>query len=242
MTAGLNCRISVLKDVSGRLHPYRVNSEELVVRSASGGTSCPPSISVTSTHLSHFSTLTSLWFIFNPQSRSTEPKQIRPNSFTRHVFFFFTSAHPCTYCKPKLLRCKAEMINLTEVKTSHSYTQIWTLSDVRQKSSLFCTICFVLRSNKTISDSVLGWNFALLPLKKVTKEQNVPTTQWRERVEAVTPAAGRLPALHLQSRPPPRASWLPSLVSPSEAPVGQHMKRLQMRWWFYWREHFYVRS
>lgn len=125
MTAGLNCRISVLKDVSGRLHPYRVNSEELVVRSASGGTSCPPSISVTSTHLSHFSTLTSLWFIFNPQSRSTEPKQIRPNSFTLQVFFF-TSAHPCTYCKPKLLRCKAEMINLTEVKTSHSYTQIWT--------------------------------------------------------------------------------------------------------------------
>lgn len=48
-------------------------------------------------------------------------------------------------------------------------------------------------------------------------------------MEAVTPAAGRLPALHLQSRPPPRASWLPSLVSPSEAPVGQHMKRLQMR-------------
>ena len=73
------------KDVSGRLHPYRVNSEEHVVRSSLGGTSCPQSVSVTSAHLSHISTLTSLWFIFDPQSRSTEPKQSRPNSFTLHI-------------------------------------------------------------------------------------------------------------------------------------------------------------
>ena len=77
-----------------------MNSEELVVRSACGGTSCPQSISVTSTRLSHVSTLTSVWFIFNPQSRSAEPKQIRPNSFTLQLFFFFffTSADPYTYC------------------------------------------------------------------------------------------------------------------------------------------------
>lgn len=63
----------------------------------------------------------------------------------------------------------------------------------------------------------------LLPLQK--KEQ----MSQQQKVEAATPAAGHHPALHLQSRHPQRASWLPSLVSPSEAPVGPRRKRLHTR-------------
>ena len=46
--------------------------------------------------------------------------------------------------------------------------------------------------------------------------------------EAATPAAGHHPALRLQSRPQ-RASWLPSLVAPSEAPAGPRRKHLHTR-------------
>lgn len=51
----------------------------------------------------------------------------------------------------------------------------------------------------------------------------------RQRVEEPTLAAGRLPALHLRSRHPPCAAWPPSLVSPSEAPVGPCRMHLHTR-------------
>lgn len=51
----------------------------------------------------------------------------------------------------------------------------------------------------------------------------------RGRLAAATRAAGRLPAPRLQSRPPPRASWLRSSASPPEAPADPHRKHLHTR-------------
>lgn len=51
--------------------------------------------------------------------------------------------------------------------------------------------------------------------------------QWETKdKEASTPAGGRLPALRLQTRPPPGASWPRSWVSPPGAPGGPRTKRL----------------
>lgn len=67
-------------------------------------------------------------------------------------------------------------------------------------------------------------------LSKGDKRANVrPDPAVKASGRAATPAAGRLPALHLQSRHPPLVSWLLSLVSPSEAPVGPYRMHLQER-------------
>lgn len=44
--------------------------------------------------------------------------------------------------------------------------------------------------------------------------------------EASTPAEGHLPALRLQTRPPPGASWPPSWVSPPGGPGGPRTTHL----------------
>lgn len=66
-------------------------------------------------------------------------------------------------------------------------------------------------------------------LKRGTEEEMSQAGTWGQRVEAATPAAGRLPAPRRRSRHPPRASWLPSLVAPPEAPVGPHRTHLHAR-------------
>lgn len=65
-------------------------------------------------------------------------------------------------------------------------------------------------------------------LERRTEEEMSQAAKWGQTV-AATPAAGRLPALRQRSRHPPRASWLPSLVSPPEAPVGPHRTHLHAR-------------
>lgn len=74
-------------------------------------------------------------------------------------------------------------------------------------------------------------------ISKRWQEQMFWTVRWRQRVEAATPAAGRLPALRLQSCRPPPASSIPSLASPSEGPVDprrMHLytgdQRISMLW------------
>lgn len=95
--------------------------------------------------------------------------------------------------------------------------------------SLSCNVCVFVAEEVSLKYFGFVVKLCALAFQKVTREQMFPTVQWRQRVEAATLAAGHLPALHLQSRRPPRVSWLPSLVSPSEAQVGPHKTHLHER-------------
>lgn len=62
--------------------------------------------------------------------------------------------------------------------------------------------------------------------KKVPAVGNVQLAREEGQSEPSTPARGRLPALHLQNRPPPGASWPRSWVSLPGGPEGPRTMHL----------------